>query len=160
MQQSLCFLSIFAFNDAASVGVITISPTAVRPSDYLSDGYSWYADPDAFYFNDYRGYEVFVPLNIPHKVQVKKFVAYLSDGTGRWESLEVYLERQSLKSGKVDIMASVSTGIGLEILQRVMLTDDTIDKALIKNQTHSYHLRLVFNSSDPSLKFHGAKIIY
>jgi hypothetical protein len=158
---SLCFLSIFAFNDSASVGVLTISPTAVRPSDYLSNSGFWYADPDEFYFTDYRTtYEVYVPINLPHKVQIEKFVAYLSDGTGRWESLTVYLERQSLKSGKVDVMASVSTGLGLEPLHRVMLTDDTIDNAKIKNQTHSYHLRLVFNSTDPSLKFHGAKIIF
>lgn len=156
---SLLFLSHFIFVDYAEAGVITISPTAVRPSDYLSNRYFWYANPDEFFFDVYEtGFEVFVPVNIPNAVLIKGFVAYLSDGTGRWESLSVYLERHNLKSGEVDIMASVGTGF--TTVTRARLVARTIDNGKIINHTYSYHLRLVFNSADPSLKFHGAKIIY
>ncbi|MCJ7586338.1 MAG: hypothetical protein MUQ00_00305 [Candidatus Aminicenantes bacterium] len=137
---------------------ISISPAALRPSDSLADSIVWHATPSEFYFETYAPYVVNVPLNLPDGVALKKFIIYVTDQSGPSNNIWVHIQRQSLATGTVVSVATITT-MDLGSLTRAMLSRD-LTAITVNNSLYSYSLRINFDYAGSKMKFHGARISY
>ncbi|MBN1222564.1 MAG: hypothetical protein JXB23_04915 [Candidatus Aminicenantes bacterium] len=75
------------------------------------------------------------------------------------EDVAVLLRRHDFSTGIRQTLASINSGTMVPGANRKLLTDSTIDYAVIDNM-HSYDLELRFFVGGDSAKFHGAIFVY
>lgn len=167
----LVFFSLFllvslgsAFNGLA--GVVSISPAAFRPVDSTSDNdRTWYSYETELYVPSSIDGPYFVAgVNLPNGVAVKKMTVYVTDtGTGVDDEVRVFLHRQNLSSGVVQLMASVDNHAP-ELpysTSRQTMVDSTISYKTINNASYTYtvYVHFIMDCTD-KVRINGVKIEY
>jgi hypothetical protein len=151
--------------DLDTAKILSISPSTLKPQDYLYAGLNWYASVAECYFDTGFPNSIFViaPVYLPQGAVVTKLTVFYTDnGDGADEAIAVSLTRHEMISGLIDALASVTTdGAGYPSQPyRRILKDKTINYPLVQNHLYSYTLNVRFYQGSDKVKFHGAKIVY
>jgi len=144
-------------------GVISVSPTAFQPKNWLVDTLSWYAYGDELYFTGGPDGEVWVyaPVFLPNLSTITSFTAVVTDnGSGIDDEIRVVLNRHNMLTGAIDNLAYLLSPGSFASPARYTLTDTTISYAQVDNETYAYYVGVMFYSPRSYLKFHGLKIQY
>ncbi len=163
LRAKVFFLTVFfgiILITALNAGVVSIPACAARPSDDETTASStWYSDASEFYFDTDDITDVYIPVNLPNGVSVKKFSAILSDGSGGQYDISVALLRVNLLTGISEDMAGVSTTVP-GTYNRKLMSDTSINHKIVNNNLYAYALRLSVWYAYSDKKFHGAQIFY
>jgi len=144
-----------------NAGVISVPPIAARADE--QEGFTWFADMTQFYVDGFQynpSPDVYIPVNLPNGVSIKKFIAILTDETADLRyPIDVELVRVNLATGNMDYMGGVNSAKG-HALDRKELTTTNISYRTVDNTRFAYAVYITEWYPTIDRKFHGAKIYY
>jgi hypothetical protein len=162
---SLIFAAITVWAASGIAGVVSLSPTAFRPIDSVSDNDRvWTSSEKELYTaRSVDGPWFAASVNLPQGAAIKKMTVYVTDmGTGSDDEIRVSLNRQNLATGAVESMASVNNHSPSPLpysTSRQTLVDSTIVNKKVNNKVYTYtvYVRFVMDCTD-KVRFNGVKI--
>jgi len=144
-------------------GVVSVSPAAVKPTDYQYHSLNWYASSTEAYYNSGYPESAYMeaPVYLPNMATITGFSAVVTDnGSGADDEIWLTFRRHNMTTGVTETIAFVSTTASFKSSARQTLSDSSLSFTSVDNDTYTYSVLIRFYIPRSYIKFHGVKIQY